>query len=280
MIIGGLVSAIGGLITFGPVLAGAFSALLGPIGLVIAGITAAIAIGVLLYKNWDTIKKKATEIWQKIQLSIVKPIKIMKNKVLLDFFLLKQKIVSTIQGVKDRVSSLFSTLKTKVTTTIGNLKDSVKTTFEKIKSFITDPIGKAKDKISEIIGKIKDFFPISLKKIVTFSLPKIDIGTKSTKVGDKNVKSPTFGVGSWKHYAKAMSQPYLFTKATGIVAGEAGDEMIYGRRALMRDIAQAAGGGNITVNVYGSDGMSVTELANAVERKLIQAQKRRTEAWA
>ena len=78
-----------------------------------------------------------------------------------------------------------------------------------------------------------------------------------------------------------MQQPYMFSSPTFFGAGEAGDEMLYGRQALMRDIANAVGGGGqIIMNVYGSDGMSVTELANAVERKLIQMQKRRTEAWA
>ena len=37
---------------------------------------------------------------------------------------------------------------------------------------------------------------------------------------------------------------------------------------------------NLTVNVYGSNNMSVTELAAAVERRIINLQKRRTEAWA
>ena len=48
----------------------------------------------------------------------------------------------------------------------------------------------------------------------------------------------------------------------------------------MRDIANASGGGGITVNVYGSDNMSVSELAAEVERRLIQMQKRRNQAWA
>lgn len=38
-------------------------------------------------------------------------------------------------------------------------------------------------------------------------------------------------------------------------------------------------GGNLTVNVYGSEGMSVTQLASAVEKKIIESQKRRTLAW-
>ena len=39
-------------------------------------------------------------------------------------------------------------------------------------------------------------------------------------------------------------------------------------------------GGNMTVNVYGSENMRVDELAAAVERRIINMQKRRTSAWA
>ncbi|WP_155241857.1 hypothetical protein [Clostridium pasteurianum] len=44
----------------------AIAFLTGPIGLTILAITALIAIGILLYKNWDTIKAKATEVWNGI----------------------------------------------------------------------------------------------------------------------------------------------------------------------------------------------------------------------
>ena len=45
----------------------AWTAATGPVGLVILGITAAIAIGVLLWKNWDTIKAKALEVFSFIK---------------------------------------------------------------------------------------------------------------------------------------------------------------------------------------------------------------------
>ena len=41
--------------------------MIGTIAAIAAGIAAAIAIGVLLYQNWDTIKEKATELWEKIK---------------------------------------------------------------------------------------------------------------------------------------------------------------------------------------------------------------------
>lgn len=75
MLLGGIISAIGNLIIFLPMVGGAFSALLGPIGLVIAAVAAAIAIGVALYKNWDKIKETAARVWGAIKNAITKPIK-------------------------------------------------------------------------------------------------------------------------------------------------------------------------------------------------------------
>ena len=64
--LGPILMVLGSLLTMLPALGGAFAVLLGPVGLVIAAIAAVIAIGVLLYKNWDTIKEKATAIWNGI----------------------------------------------------------------------------------------------------------------------------------------------------------------------------------------------------------------------
>ena len=46
--------------------AGAIGALISPIGLTILAIGSIIAIGVLLYKHWDVVSEKASEIWGKI----------------------------------------------------------------------------------------------------------------------------------------------------------------------------------------------------------------------
>lgn len=75
VLIGSLASALGSIIAIAPVVGGAFSALLGPIGLVVAGIAAAIAIGVALYKNWDKLKVLAGKVWNGIKNAITKPIK-------------------------------------------------------------------------------------------------------------------------------------------------------------------------------------------------------------
>ena len=43
--------------------------MIGTIGAIVVGVGAAVAAGVALYKNWDTIKKKASELWKNIQIT-------------------------------------------------------------------------------------------------------------------------------------------------------------------------------------------------------------------
>ena len=262
MIIGGIVSAIGAVIPVVTAVGGAFTLLAGPVGIVVAAIAAAIAIGIALYKNWATIKKWASKTWTAI----------------------KNAIMSPVRTVVNTVKTNFNTLKTALSNAWTTIKNTASKVWGNIKKAITKPIGDAKDKVSKVVEAIKGFFPLKLKKLVSFSLPNISIGSKSTKVGDKNVKSPTFGVGGWKHYAKAANNPYLFRRPTGIVVGDAAqDEIVYGRNSLLKDISQAVGGaslGGTVINVYGSNNMDVNELALAVEQRIITMQKRRSAAWA
>lgn len=232
VVFGALASAIGTIIPIATAVGGAIAAVSAPVLAVVAAIAAAIAIGVALYKNWDTIKAKA-------------------------------------KAFVNAVKATFNTFKTAITTT-----------FNKIKTAITKPFTDAWTKVKNIVNKLKGLFPLKIGKLFSsLKLPHFTVKGKAPfGIGGKGEK-PKISV-QW--YKKAMQQPYLFSNATLFGAGERGDEMLYGRQALLKDIATAVGSnsGQIVMNVYGSEGMSVTELANAVERKLIQAQKRRTEAWA
>ncbi len=117
---------------------------------------------------------------------------------------------------------------------------TIKATFKQIKDAIIQPFETAKAKVKEIIDKIKSFFNFSVKK-PHVPLPHFSISPKGWKVSDLlKGKIPSLGV---KWYAKAMDDPYMFGSPTLFGAGEAGDEILYGRQALMRDIAKASGGG-------------------------------------
>lgn len=114
---------------------------------------------------------------------------------------------------------------------LGSAVGSVRSAAARARDAILSPI-------KNVISKIKGYFPLSIKKIFNLPrLPKISITTGHKKVGLVDVPYPKL---SWN--AKAMNNPYMFNNATLFGAGEAGDEVLYGRSALMRDISAASGG--------------------------------------
>ncbi len=67
LIIGKIITVVGTITGALPILGAAFTALTGPVGLVVAAIAGAIAIGVELYKNWDVVKERLSQIWGSIK---------------------------------------------------------------------------------------------------------------------------------------------------------------------------------------------------------------------
>lgn len=190
------------------------------------------------------------------------------------------------KGIKNAGTALISSAKTvmdKFKNTISNAfsaaKDRAVSYMNSLKTSVTNKIQAAKDKAQEIVNKIKGLFPFSISKVFNLpKLPKISISTGHKKVGLVNIPYPIL---SWN--AKAMQNPYLFSGATIFGAGEAGDEMLYGKNALMNDIKEAVGGTgtyNYTFNVYATESQSPREIAEEVRRIIIQDEKRRKVAWA
>ena len=118
-----------------------------------------------------------------------------------------------------------------IISTIGNIKTAI----NQAKNAILSPIKTAVD-------KLKSFFPLKIGKIFSnLKIPHINIKGGKAPYGIGGFgKAPKISV-SWN--AKAMENPYLFSNATLFGAGETGDEVLYGRDALMNDIASASGGG-------------------------------------
>ena len=97
--------------TLGPIIGG----LAGPIGIAIAVFAALVAAGVLIYKNWDTIKAKALE---------------MKDRVVMAFNDLKTKITTT-----------FNTIKNAIITPFQTAIDTVKRLIDKVKGWFPIKVG-------------------------------------------------------------------------------------------------------------------------------------------
>ena len=110
MVLGKVAFSISSIMSLASTLGLSFSALAGPVGIVIGVIAALIAIGVLLYKNWDKIKATAKK--------------------------LKDAVVATFQGMKDRVKNIFTGIKEGMTKPIEKAKDLIKGFIDKIKGFL------------------------------------------------------------------------------------------------------------------------------------------------
>ena len=151
----------------------------------------------------------------------------------------------------------------------GGALGLIRSAMARIKSALEEPIQNAKDTINGVIEGIKGFFPLSIGNIFSnFNLPHIHVSGGSPPFGIAGKGSlPSFSV-DW--YEKAMEQPYMFNRPSLIGVGEAGDEMVYGRRALMEDIRQASGGGrNVTVNVTVNGADSPEDWANRLVREFV-----------
>lgn len=220
-----------------------FGAIATPVGIAIAVIGALIAIGVLLYKNWDTIKAYAGKFR--------------------DF------IVSAFTSIKTKVSNLVNGMVAYVQGRWNALKAVASTTFNSIKDKIVTPIQNARDKIKGIIDKIKGYFPISIGKIMkNLKLPHFKI---SGKFSLNPPSVPHFNVDWYKTGG-------IFDAPSVIGVGEAGAEAVVPLDKFWKKLDAMQGGQNIVININGANA-DPKEIAEEVKRSLIRETNRQRLAW-
>lgn len=167
-------------------LGAAFTFLTSPIGLVILAIGAVIAIGVLLYKNWDTVKEKAGQLREWISAK---------------FSALKDAVCNAVDGFKDKFPVAFEFIKGVFDgwwTTVKGVIDGVKQVFQGIIDFVagvfTGDWSRALDGLKNIfLGAFNALKSLALaplnalKGVVTGAFNAIDTATggKLSAIKDK-----------------------------------------------------------------------------------------------
>jgi len=274
-IIGGIVSAVGTVLSLAPVIMGILGAILSPIGLVVAAIAAVIAIIVICIRHWDDIKEKVSEVVENIKTFVTQ----LKEKIQQKFEEIKQQVSQKIEAIKSDMSSKWNQIKTDVVAKVVGMKndvvskiiewkDKIVEKLNDIKSKFTEKFNDIKDKVKGVVDDIKGFFEglkLKIPKPEMPDLPHFSLRTSTKTVFGKEITYPSGIDVDW--YAKAMDTPYLFTSPTvmqtpygAIGAGEAGHEVMYGKQALMRDIAEASAANN-------------TNLINGFYRAMVAALK-------
>lgn len=155
IIIGKIVTGIGMLVS-------GIGALLSPIGLIIAAIAAAIAIGVLLYKNWDKIKKFAKDLGKQIKKSftdmknnVTASVKNMKDNVVQSWNNMKTTVTTAMNNLKSTIQTAWTNLKTNVTTTVTNMKTAVVNTVNNLKTSVQNAINNLKTNVTNTVNNLK-----------------------------------------------------------------------------------------------------------------------------
>lgn len=216
------------------------------------------AIQMSLNTILNIIRTVFTTIWNGIRTVVSNAIAAIRNTVITVFNAISGSVSTIWNGIKTTITSVWNSIKTGVSNAVNGVKSVVSSAFNSIKSTassvwnsiksaMTSPIESAKSTISGILNKIKGFFPLSIGKVFSnLKLPHISVSGGSAPYGIGGKGSlPKFSV-SW--YKKAMENPYMFTSPTlfdynpvsgAKVAGEAGDEMMYGHENLMNDIRTA-----------------------------------------
>ena len=249
-----------------------FGAIAGPIGIAIAVIGALIAVGVFLYKNWDTIKLKAEEL---------------KNWVVEKWTALKDGVVNAVTDIKEKalfywtalkvgIGIIVDTVRNKVVGAWNAVKDKTVSIFAAVKSAIITPIQNAVDFVKGAIDKIRGFF-----SGLTLELPHIKLPHFSLQ-GDFSLVPPSVPKLSVDWYKTGG----IFDSPTIAGIGEAGPEAVIPLDTLWKKLDKIAesrsGSGDlppIVINVYAPPGADPKEIARSVKDDLIKEVNNRRMAW-
>lgn len=271
VIIGTLVTTIGNLMIFGPIIIATLGAIAAPVAIVVGVIAGLIAIGIALYKNWDTIKAKAQALSKGLQAAW----NFIKTNAIGAWNAVRNGIAGAWNKISSTVSGKVNALKGKLSGAWSAIKSAAASAWNAVKDHIINPIKAAGDKVKGVIDKIKGFFPVKIGNILSgLKLPHFSI---SGKFGINPPSVPKFSVNWYKTGG-------IFDAPTIAGIGEAGPEAVVPLNEFWDKLdriaaAAEANPGSVVINVYPSQGMDEQKLAEKIDRILTRRQKQRSMAW-
>ena len=196
--IGPLLVGVGKVIKIGGTLVTAIGSIVGVLGgpLTVA-IAAVIAAGVLIWKNWDTIKQKATQ--------------------------LKDWLKQTWENIKTSVSSAAESLKTKVSATWDSIKSATSTAWDAVKTTLSQKWANIKNAYQEhggglkgiaaaTVTGIKEYWTLGFDLLNNVLGGKLDVIKTTLSGAWNNIKSTAAGV--WDNIKNSITTAITSAKDT------------------------------------------------------------------
>ena len=202
----------------------AFTFITSPVGLVVAGITAAIAIGVALYKNWDKIKETAANLWNSIKTA---------------FEGIKNAVVGAFNTAKETVSGAVETIKTTVSEKFNAVKETMGTVMETARGVVQEKLNNIKTAYEENGGGIQGIAAATMEGVKGYFTAGYDFidqltGGKLTTIKEKfsnvfnsikdivsnvfnSIKTTISNV--WNGIKSLIKTPHIVQKGTVSIAG-------------------------------------------------------------
>ena len=267
LIIGGkLITGIGMLLMFAPMLSGAFLPVLLVIGLIVAA-------GILLWKNWDKIKAVGQELvattragFAQLKSDVAGAINNIKTAVSTGFENIKTNALQSWENLKTGAVTIWENLKSAVVGAVQGLKDQVAAQLDALKQKVQSICQQIKQKFEDLKNKIKSIAQ-QIKNAFNFQFTMPHIKMPHLIITYEEVDSTVakfLGVNRIPHfsvqwYKKAYDNPVLFTSPTVLATpggmkgfGDGnGAEIVMGLdklRELVSDITQDV---NVTVVLQG-----------------------------
>lgn len=248
------------------------------------GVTSAVTrLKARITSTWNAIKTGVTNAVTNIQSAVTEKWEAVTSGVSTAVTTIKTTVLNTWNAIKSGVTSKVSAIVSSITSKFNSAKATVTGIFNGIKSAISTAIEGAKSAVSTAIEAIKGFFNFTFTW-PSIPLPHFKIGPEGWKIGD--LLKGTIPSLSIDWYKKAYDNPMMFTQPTVLQTPQGmkgfgdghGAEIVLGLDRLRELVATSSAG--TVINVYPPAGANVEQIAEAVEQRLVAAQRRRIRVYA
>lgn len=156
----------------------AIATAIGPAGIFVIAVSAAIAIGVLLYKNWDKIKEMAGKVWDWISNKTRRFVEDIGNK---------------LRGLATKMTTIWGNIKASAHQKWNAIWSTVSGFAERIKNAIVDKFTSAKNTVVGVFNGMRDAIRSVLNNIIS-----VVNGAISKVNGVVSAIESAFSFGPWK----------------------------------------------------------------------------------